>query len=37
VEGYAGSQLLGGVVMDVIVPEYMLFAPWHVYLPLVLR
>ncbi len=33
VEGYAGTQLLGGVVMDVIVPNYMLHF-LHVYLPL---
>ncbi len=35
VEGYANSQLLGGVVVDVIVPNYVPFAPYHVYLPLI--
>jgi hypothetical protein len=36
VEGYAGSQLLGGVVVDVIVPNYM---PGflHMYLPTLRR
>jgi hypothetical protein len=37
VEGYAGSQLLGGVVIDVVVPKYVPFVPWRVYLPLILR
>jgi hypothetical protein len=35
VEGYAGSQLLGGVVIDIVVPKYVPFAPYHVYLPAV--
>jgi hypothetical protein len=35
VEGYAGSQLLGGVVIDIVVPKYVPFAPYHMYLPLV--
>jgi hypothetical protein len=34
VEGYANSQLLGGVVVDVIVPNYMPYF-LHVYLPLI--
>jgi len=36
VEGYAGSQLLGGVAVDVIVPRYV---PGflHVYLPVIRR
>ncbi len=34
VEGYAGSQLLGGVVMDVVVPNYMPYF-LRVYLPLI--
>jgi len=37
VEGYAGSQFLGGVVIDVVVPKYIPFVPWHVYLPSILR
>ena len=37
VEGYAGSQLLGGVAIDIVVPRYVAFAPYHVYLPLVQR
>jgi hypothetical protein len=37
VEGYAGSQLLGGVVIGIVVPRYVPFAPYHVYLPLVRR
>jgi len=37
IEGYAGSQLLGGVVIDVVVPKYVPFVPWRVYLPLILR
>lgn len=35
VEGYAGNQLLGGVAVDVIVPKYVLFAPYQVYMPVV--
>jgi hypothetical protein len=35
VEGYAGSQLLGGVVIDIVVPKYVAFAPYHIYLPLI--
>ncbi len=35
VEGYAGNQLLGGVVIDIVVPKYVPFAPYHVSLPLV--
>jgi hypothetical protein len=34
VEGYANGQLLGGVVVDVIVPNYMPYF-LHVYLPLI--
>ena len=37
VEGYAGSQLLGGVAIDIVVPKYVPFAPYHAYLPLVRR
>jgi len=37
VEGYAGNQLLGGVVVDIVVPRYVPFAPYHVYLPEVRR
>ena len=37
VEGYAGSQLLGGVAIDIVVPKYVPFAPYHVYLPVVRR
>jgi hypothetical protein len=36
VEGYANSQLIGGVVVDVIVPNYMPYF-LHVYLPLIRR
>ena len=36
VEGYAGSQLLGGVVIEVFVPGYALFdGKYHTYLPLI--
>jgi len=35
VEGYAGSQLLGGVVVDIVVPKFIPFAPYHMYLPAV--
>ncbi len=35
VEGDAGTQLLGGVVLDVIVPNYTPFLGQRVYLPLV--
>jgi hypothetical protein len=36
IEGYAGNQLLGGVVMDVLVPKYMEFdGNLDVFLPLV--
>jgi len=35
VEGYAGSQLLGGVAIDIVVPKYVAFAPYHIYLPLI--
>ncbi len=38
IEGYAGNELLGGVVMDVIVPRYAPFdGKLRVYLPLVAR
>jgi hypothetical protein len=37
VEGYAGSQLLGGVLIDIVVPKYVPFAPYRVYLPMVRR
>lgn len=37
VEGYVGSQLLGGVAVEVIVPRYVAFAPYHVYLPMATR
>ncbi len=33
VEGYAGSQLLGGVVIDIVVPRYVAFMPYIIYLP----
>jgi hypothetical protein len=36
VEGYVGSQLLGGVAVDVVVPNYMPYF-LHVYLPLIRR
>jgi hypothetical protein len=37
VEGYvdASNQLLGGVVFDIVVPKYVDFVPYHVYLPLI--
>jgi hypothetical protein len=34
VEGYANGQLLGGVVVDVVVPNYVPYF-LHVYLPLI--
>ena len=35
VEGYAGDQLLSGVVFDIVVPQYVLFdGKLHVYLPM---
>jgi hypothetical protein len=35
IEGYAGSQLLGGMVIDIMVPKYMPFdGKLNVYLPL---
>ena len=37
VEGYVGSQLLGGVVIDIVVPKYVDFVPYHIYLPLALK
>ena len=38
VEAYAGGQLLGGLVMDVVVPRYVPFDGLrHVYLPQVMR
>ena len=37
VEGYVGSLLLGGVAIDIVVPQYVAFAPYHTYLPLVSR
>jgi hypothetical protein len=38
VEGYAGSQLLGGVVVDVDLPSYRAFDPnYYLYLPQVRR
>ncbi len=38
VEAYAGSTLLGGVVIDVVVPEYHPFDGFlHVYTPLIMR
>lgn len=37
VEGYAGSLELGGVVIDIVVPAYVDFAPGRVYLPLMSR
>lgn len=35
IEGYAGSELLGGVVIGIVVPRYVAFAPYRVYLPLI--
>ena len=36
VEGYAGSQLLGGVVIDIMVPNYAPFdGKLHLFLPLI--
>ena len=35
VEGYAGAQLIGGIVMDVPVPEYREFGASRILLPLV--
>jgi hypothetical protein len=37
IEGYAGSTLLGGVVLDVLVPNYVPFGMRTVYLPLIKR
>ena len=38
VEGYVGSQLLGGVVIDIMVPNYAPFdGKLHVYLPMQIR
>jgi len=37
IEGYAGSTLLGGVVLDVLVPNYVPFGARTVYLPLIKR
>jgi len=38
VEGYAGSQLLGGVAVDIVVPNYVLFdGKWRMYLPVIMR
>jgi hypothetical protein len=38
VEGYAGSQLLGGVVVQVAAPQYVFFDGFlRVYLPAVMR
>lgn len=38
VEAYAGSQLLGGVVIDVVVPEYHPFDGFlHVYAPVTMK
>jgi len=38
VEGYAGSQLLGGVIVEVFVPNYVFFdGHLHAYLPLIRR
>jgi hypothetical protein len=37
IEGYAGSTLLGGVVLDVLVPKYVPFGVRYVYLPLIRR
>jgi hypothetical protein len=35
VEGYAGSQLLGGVVVEIVVPNYVFFdGNMRLYLPL---
>lgn len=34
VEGYAGNEWLGGVVIGIVVPRYVAFAPHRVYLPL---
>jgi len=36
IEGFAGSKLLGGVVIDVVVPQYMPFdGKLHVYMPVI--
>jgi hypothetical protein len=37
VEGYAEGQLLGGVVVDVVVPRYVAYVPYQLYLSLVQR
>ena len=37
VEGYIGDQLIGGVVLGVVVPKYVAFKPYRVYLPLVIK
>jgi len=42
VKGYAGAQLLGGVVVEIVVPNYVHFDGtsfqfWGVFLPLVRR
>lgn len=37
VEGYVGSLLLGGVAINVVVPAYVDFAPYHAYGPVIRR
>jgi hypothetical protein len=38
IEGYAGSQFLGGVLIEVVVPNYVYFdGALRLYLPLVSR
>jgi hypothetical protein len=37
IEGYAGGTLLGGMVLDVLAPKYVLFGQRTVYLPLIRR
>ena len=29
------AEFVGGVAIDIVVPKYVPFAPYHVYLPLV--
>jgi hypothetical protein len=37
VEGYVGSLLLGGVAINIVVPAYVDFAPYHAYGPVIRR
>lgn len=37
VEGYVGGLLLGGVAINIVVPAYVDFAPYHAYGPVIRR